>query len=97
MSLLPGRRRTLRTTQRALWLLCFVLRARTDSGTEVTDLLTHGLNQQEIAHRLGISPSAVSQRVRRSGWAEQLRAQSLATHHLSVADGRTGSDGIPKE
>lgn len=43
------------------------------------------LNQQEIAHRLGISPSAGSQRVRRSGWAEQFRAQSLATH-LSVAD-----------
>ena len=81
----------------ALWLLCFVLRTRTDSGWEVTDLLTQGLTQQEIAHQLGISPSAVSQRVRRSGWAEQLRAQSLAKHHLSVADGRTGSNGIPKE
>ena len=50
----------------ALWLLCFVLRTRTDSGWEVTDLLTTGLTQQEIAHRLGISPSAVSQRVRRT-------------------------------
>ncbi len=81
----------------ALWLLCFVLRTRTDSGWEVTDLLAKGLNQQHVADRLSISPSAVSQRVRRAGWVEQLRAQSLAIHHLSVTDGRTGEDGIPKE
>lgn len=81
----------------ALWLLCFVLRTRTASGWEVTDLLGQGLSQEQIAKQLTISPSAVSQRVRRSGWAEQVRAESLSTHHLSVVDGTTEPDGIPKE
>lgn len=79
----------------ALWLLCFVLRARSPSGWEVTALLERGLTQQEAAERLRISPSAVSQRVRRAGWLEQQRAEALARHHLSVSEGRTGGDGIP--
>jgi len=86
-----------RRSESALWLLCFVLRSRTRSGWEVTDLLGQGLGQDQIAQQLGISPSAVSQRVGRSGWAEQLRAESLALHQLSVADDRTAPDGIPKE
>ncbi len=72
----------------ALWLLVRLLRTRTPEGWEVTDLLSEGHPQREVARRLGISPSAVSQRVRRAGWAEQQRGESLVAYHLSVADGR---------
>jgi len=81
--------------QAALWLLCRVLRTRSASGWEVVDLLGSGLTQREVAARLHISASAVSQRVRRSGWAEQHQGAPLAAHHLSAADGRTPADGIP--
>lgn len=81
--------------QAALWLLCRVLRTRSASGWEVVDLLGSGLTQREVAARLHISASAVSQRVRRSGWAEQRQGAPLAAHHLSAADGRTPADGIP--
>ena len=73
----------------ALLLHARVLRARTDEGWEVTELLTEGLTQRAVAQRLGVTPSAVSQRVRRSGWAEQAGVEALVAHHLSVADGRT--------
>lgn len=72
----------------ALWLLVRLLRTRTAEGWEVTDLLAQGHPQREVARRLGISPSAVSQRVRRAGWAEQQRGEALIAYHLSVADGR---------
>lgn len=81
--------------QAALWLLCRVLRTRSASGWEVVDLLGSGLTQREVAARLHISASAVSQRVRRSGWAEQRQGAPLAAHHLSAADGGTPADGIP--
>jgi hypothetical protein len=71
----------------ALILQVRLLRSRTAEGWEVTDLLSEGLTQREVAQRLSISPSAVSQRVRRAGWQEQQRGEELACHHLSLADG----------
>jgi hypothetical protein len=72
----------------ALLLWVRMLRGRTTEGWEVIDLLTLGLTQREVAVRLEITPSAVSQRVRRAGWQEQVRGAALIVHHLSVADGR---------
>ncbi len=83
------RERHTRYAESALLLYARLLRARTPEGWEVTDLLAAGSTQKEAATRLGISASAVSQRVRRSGWFEQAGAEALVCHHLSVADGRT--------
>jgi FixJ family two-component response regulator len=83
-----GERHT-RYAESALLLYARLLRARTPEGWEVTDLLAAGASQKEAAAHLGISASAVSQRVRRSGWFEQVGAEALVCHHLSVADGRT--------
>ena len=83
------RERHTRYAESALLLLARLLRGRTAEGWEVTDLLADGLTQKEAAARLGVSPSAVSQRVRRSGWSEQVGAVELVQHLLSVADGRT--------
>ena len=83
------RERHTRYAESALLLLARLLRGRTAEGWEVTDLLAEGLTQKAAAARLGVSPSAVSQRVRRSGWSEQVGAVELVHHHLSVADGRT--------
>lgn len=81
------RERHTRLAEAALLLLARLLRARTAEGWAVTDLLAEGLSQREAAGRLGISASAVSQRVRRAGWTEQERGEQLARHHLSLADG----------
>lgn len=50
----------------ALWLYCAVLERRTQEGWEVASLLDQGLSQTQIAEHLGISASAVSQRVARA-------------------------------
>ena len=83
------RERHTRYAESALLLLARLLRGRTAEGWEVTDLLAAGLTQKDAATRLGVSASAVSQRVRRSGWSEQIGAVELIQHHVSVADGRT--------
>lgn len=83
------RERHTRYAESALLLYARLLRARTPEGWEVTDLLAAGASQKEAAAHLGISASAVSQRVRRSGWFEQAGAEALVCHHLSVADDRT--------
>ena len=48
-------------------------------------------SMEAAARSLNVTPSAVSQRVRRAGWQEQVRGRELIAHHLSVADGRTDS------
>lgn len=75
-----------RLAESALWLLGGLLRRRTAQGWEVVDLLAQGHSQREIAGLLGVTESAVSQRVTRSGWAEQERAVELAVAHLAAAD-----------
>lgn len=47
-----------------LWLLAPVWQRRSDAGWEVVTLARSGMQQQDIATRLHISPSAVSQRLR---------------------------------
>jgi hypothetical protein len=72
----PHLARGLETT---LWLWASVLARRTSRGWEVADLAAEGLSYDEVARRLGISPSAVSQRAAAAGIVESRRARELAT------------------
>jgi len=67
----------------ALWLLRSVLARRSQEGWELMDLLDQGLTSARAADRLGISPSAASQRLARAARPEALRAARLATRLLA--------------
>ena len=67
-----------RALETTLWLWAAVLGRRTSRGWEVADLAAEGLSYDEIARRLGISPSAVSQRAAAAGIVESRRARELA-------------------
>jgi hypothetical protein len=61
----------------AAWLLASLLGRRTPEGWEVTDLMDRGARQVDVATKLGISPQAVSRRLRVAGWAEERRGRDL--------------------
>lgn len=65
-----------------LWLLADVWRRRSREGWAVVDLFADGLNGQEAARMLGITPSAVSQRAAAARWVEGGRAEELAARVL---------------
>lgn len=81
---------SVRRAQAALDLLAVVVQRRTERGWEAVDLIARGLNQVEIAERLGISKQAVSQRLQAADWHVEPEGRALASHLLSVADGRVG-------
>jgi hypothetical protein len=87
-----ARRRHTGYAESALLLYSHLLRGRTQQGWQVVDLLAEGLAQSQAAARLGVSASAVSQRVRRAAWHEQQAGARLVVHHLSAADGRPEPD-----
>lgn len=60
-----------------LWLLRAVLERRSREGWELMDLLDQGLTGAEAAARLGISASAVSQRLARAAREEGRRGAQL--------------------
>lgn len=66
-----------RLIETALWLWAAVLARRTARGWEVADLVDDGLRYDQIAQRLGITQSAVSQRAQAAGIVEGLRAREL--------------------
>lgn len=66
----------------ALWLLRSTLARRSREGWELMDLLDQGLTNAQAADRLGISPSAVSQRLARAARTEAERAARLTTRLL---------------
>ncbi|HEY3337850.1 MAG TPA: winged helix-turn-helix transcriptional regulator [Propionicimonas sp.] len=66
----------------ALWLLRTVLTRRSEEGWELMDLLDEGLTNARAAERLGISPSAVSQRLSRAARTEVERGSHLAARLL---------------
>ena len=68
-----------RALETTLWLWAAVLARRTSRGWEVADLVAEGLSYDEVARRLGISQSAVSQRAQAAGIVESRRARELAT------------------
>lgn len=72
-----------RDAESALWLLRSVLARRSREGWELMDLLDRGLSNARAAADLGISPSAVSQRLNRAARQEELRGTELATRLLA--------------
>ncbi|MDX6291030.1 MAG: hypothetical protein QOH50_105 [Kribbellaceae bacterium] len=65
-----------------LWLVASVLRRRSERGWAVVDLLAEGLSRREIGVKLGISPSAVTQRAQAAGFVEEKRGRALAVELL---------------
>ncbi len=68
-----------RRLETSLWLWAAVLARRTPRGWEVADLVDTGLRYDEVAKRLGITQSAVSQRAQAAGIVEGRRARELVT------------------
>lgn len=66
----------------AFVLLCTLAGQRTENGWEVADLLA-SMSGRDAAARLGISPSAVSQRAARAHVTEVRRASVLAARLLA--------------
>jgi hypothetical protein len=73
-----------RLIETALWLWAAVLTRRTTRGWEVADLVDTGLRYDEIAQRLAITQSAVSQRAQAAGIVEGLRARELVAALVSA-------------
>jgi hypothetical protein len=61
----------------ALWLLAGLFQRRTGEGWDVVEGRDRGESGRSLAGRLGISPSAVSQRLRRAGYDEGVRGIGL--------------------
>ncbi len=74
-----------RAAESALWLLLSVLDRRTPQGWEVVDLMHVSTTGQAVAARLGITPSAVSQRLSRAAFEETRRGEQLAATLLDLA------------
>jgi hypothetical protein len=70
----------------AAGLLAVLLTRRTPEGWEVVDLMEHGARQVDVATKLGISPQAVSRRLRVAGWSEEQRGRDLVSWLLAEAD-----------
>lgn len=75
-----------RQAESALWMLTVLLRRRTPEGWEIVDMAETGLSGKDIADRLDISPSAVSQRLARAAYQEGRRGAELAEILLAEAD-----------
>lgn len=81
----PERQEAVERAETALILLRWLLGQRSLKGWEVIELLADSAHQSEVADKLGISESAVSQRLDRAGWREGVRAAQLARHLLTLA------------
>ncbi|WP_374929160.1 hypothetical protein [Kytococcus sedentarius] len=75
----------LRGAETALWLWAAVLARRTDEGWEVAELMEQASTQKDVAATLGVSASAVSQRLRTAGWVESQRGAELVATLLEAA------------
>lgn len=74
-----------------LRLLAAVVRRRSPAGHEVVALAREGLNQNQVAERLGITKQAVSQRLHAAWWHHDQRVRPIAQRLLYVA-GVKGQD-----
>ena len=85
-----GDQPAVRRLETSLLLWAAVLARRTERGWAVADLVDTGLRYDEVARRLGITQSAVSQRAQAAGIVEGLRARELvrdlASDLLSMED-----------
>jgi hypothetical protein len=79
-----------RRAQTALDLVAALLQRRTERGAEAASLAHQGLNQLQVAARLGVSKQAVSQRLQAADWYLEAPGRELAAYLLSEADGTVG-------
>jgi hypothetical protein len=79
-----------RRAQTALDLVAALLQRRTERGAEAASLARQGLNQLQVAARLGVSKQAVSQRLQAADWYLEAPGRELAAYLLSEADGTVG-------
>lgn len=70
-------------------LLLLMLERRTAGGWEIHDLLAAGLSQAQAAERVGVTPGAVSLRVRTAGLKLQDAAVDALVRMLESADAST--------
>jgi hypothetical protein len=68
-----------RALETTIWLWAAVLGRRTPRGWEVADLVETGASYDEVAKRLGVTQSAISQRAQAAGIVEGRRARELVT------------------
>lgn len=73
--------------QAALDLVQLVWRRRTDTGWQACELAAGGMAQRDIAEHLGISASAVSQRLSAAAFDEVARGEALLVWLLDDARG----------
>lgn len=66
-------------------LLGFVWARRSREGWDVVDQVEQGASGREAAERLGISPSAVSQRLRAAGWQADALGRDALTSLVATA------------
>jgi len=77
--------------QTAARLLADVVGRRSTAGSAAVALVRAGLTQVEAAERLGITPQAMSQRLRAAGWDIETDARSLIEDLLAEADRDAGA------
>ena len=75
----PDDRQGVRGLETTLWLWAAVLSRRTSRGWEVADLVDTGASYDQVAKRLGVTQSAISQRAQAAGIVEGRRARELVT------------------
>ena len=68
-----------RALETTLWLWAAVLNRRTPRGWEVADLVDTGATYEQVASRLGVTQSAISQRAQAAGIVESRRARELVS------------------
>jgi len=73
----------IRALETTLWLWAAVLNRRTSRGWEVADLVDEGASYDQVAKRLGVTQSAISQRAQAAGIVEGRRARELVTELTS--------------
>ena len=66
-----------RALETIVWLWAVVLERRTAGGWELADQVEGGASYDEAARRLGVTPSAISQRAQAAGIVEGRRAREL--------------------
>jgi hypothetical protein len=71
--------------QTALRLLARTVAGRSDAGRAATGLMRQGLTQSVAAATLGITPQALSQRLRAADWYIEEETRVLAIHLLEAA------------
>ncbi|AZG44362.1 hypothetical protein [Gordonia insulae] len=82
-----------RHAQTAARMLADIVAARSDHGTRAVEVMRTGVTQAEGATELGISPQAMSQRLRSARWDIDDDAYLLVADLLERADTARDSDG----